>query len=239
MRLIGVVIPAYKPLAQLTELVEELVRHNISDIVVVDDGSPKEFEGIFSKLRKKRKVTVLSHKANLGKGAALKTGFKYFCRHHPNALGLVTADADGQHLVSDILRVGRVLQENPHCLILGCRQFDSKVPLRNGIGNRLTHFVFNILLSIQVTDTQTGLRGIPTSLLYDYLELPSGGYAFETESLIASHNKGYKIIEVPVSAIYIENNRSSHFRPLADSLKIYFIFLRVVRDAFRRRLKPW
>lgn len=235
MKPIGLLIPAYKPPSQLLRLVEELLSHDFLEIIVVDDGSPKEFGEVFALLRNLKKVTVLSHAVNLGKGAALKTGFRYFSLHHPKAIGLVTADADGQHLVPDILKVANTFHENPDCLVLGCRQFDKKVPLRNRMGNRLTRLVFKVLLGIDVTDTQTGLRGIPTSLLHDLPQLRSGHYAFETDALITAHKKGYKKIETPISTVYFKNH-ASHFHPTKDSLEIYFVFFRFVWDVFRRLL---
>lgn len=220
MKPLGILIPAYKPPPRLKQLAQALRCYDFLEIIVVDDGSPQEFKAPFSYLRNELKITVLSHKVNRGKGAALKTGFHYFCQRYPQAVGVVTADADGQHLVRDILRVAHILQENPNCLILGTRQFDKKVPLKSYIGNYLTQLAFKVLFGTNIADTQTGLRGLPKELLKELSRLSSGHYAFETDSLITALNRGYMMIEVPISTVYIDKNASSHFKPVKDSLRI-------------------
>ncbi len=228
MKHVGILIPAYKPDIQIVRLVKALSRYDFLNIIVVDDGSPEEFGELFSQLQNSGKITLLSHAVNLGKGAALKTGFNHFCLHHPNSVGLVTVDADGQHLIPDILKVANALQENPKCLILGSRQFDGAVPLKNRIGNLLTRLVLKCFLNIHLVDTQTGLRGMPTSLLHDLVKLESGRYEFEMDCIILSMRKFYKTIEVPVSTVYIKDNSSPHFRTVRDSLRICFVILRFI-----------
>ncbi len=239
MRQVGVLISVYKPTLQLTQLVEELLHHDFIEIIIVDDGSPNEFRDFFYELQNKKNVTLLSHSVNLGKGDALKTGFNYFYSYHPTSIGIVTADADGQHLVRDILEVSNALMKDQKKIVLGCRQFDEEVPLRSRIGNLLSQMVFKVILGFHLSDTQTGLRGIPTPLLYNLLQLQTGHYEFEMDSLITSFKKGYKIIEVPVSTIYIGNNQSSHFNAVVDSLKIGLVFIKHMRDSFLTTLAEY
>lgn len=232
MKPLGILIPAYKPPLQLKRLAQVLRYHDFLEIIIVDDGSPGEFKALFSHLQNELRITVLSHQVNRGKGAALKTGFHYFCQRYPQAVGVVTADADGQHLVRDILRVAHILQENPNCLILGTRQFDKKVPLKSYIGNHLTQLAFKVLFGADIGDTQTGLRGLPTELLDDLLRLSSGHYAFETDSLIAALNRGYMMIEVPISTVYIDKNAASHFKPVKDSLRILSVLFDLTSNTY-------
>ncbi|HEX6972558.1 MAG TPA: glycosyltransferase family 2 protein, partial [Limnochordia bacterium] len=218
-------IPAYRPAQGLLSLVTDL---STSDrrIVVVDDGSGEDFESLFAQLDELSNVSLVRHCANLGKGAALKTGLNYAMARFPRAKGVVTADADGQHHPDDIRAVADRLLENPGSLVLGARAFDRDVPLRSRIGNGLTRALMRLLVGQKLADTQTGLRGIPASLVPHLLRLPSSGYEFELDMLLACKHQACEIVEQPIRTIYIDSNRSSHFRPVADSMRIYFLLFR-------------
>ena len=105
-----VLIPAYKPERVLSAIVAELVRsERVQAVVVVDDGSESDFVQIFSALACVPRVHLLTHIVNLGKGAALKTGLNFIRSTFRASVGAVTADADGQHTVNDILIAADVL----------------------------------------------------------------------------------------------------------------------------------
>jgi hypothetical protein len=106
---------------------------------------------------------------NPGKGAALKTGINYILCEFPDALGVVTADADGQHHPEDILRVAGRLASDRESLILGVRSLRSTVPLHSRIGKRITRSLVWLPIGQRLSDTQTGLRAIPRSLLSELL----------------------------------------------------------------------
>lgn len=220
-------IPAYRPEATLPVIVQQLLqRPEFAAVVVVDDGGGPEFASVFAELARIDGVHVLRHHVNLGKGAALKTGFNWIGVSHPAAVGVVTLDADGQHAVEDVAAVARALSEQPQRLILGCRSFPSSVPLRSRVGNIATRWVMRAIGGLKVSDTQTGLRGIPFSFLPHLLRLRTTGYDFELDMLLAAKQESRGMLEVPIQTIYIDGNRSSHFNPLLDSLRIYYVFLR-------------
>lgn len=216
---IALVIPAYKPSDRLVGLLDELVPTWAGEVVVVDDGGGSDFAGIFERVRALG-VTVLAHERNRGKGAALKTAFSYLVNRKPEIVGAVTADADGQHLPDDIRAVACDLADHPEALVLGCRRFDGDdVPVRSRIGNTFMLGAMRILCGVDVSDTQTGLRGIPMSLMRRMLSVKRDGYEFETEMLVLSR-RGGGIREVPISTVYEGNNEVSHFRPVVDSLRV-------------------
>jgi glycosyltransferase involved in cell wall biosynthesis len=223
---LAVVIPAYRPSAGLIELVRNLTAKPLPAIVVVDDGSGPEFRDVFDGLSEFPNVRLLRHAVNLGKGAALKTAFNYVLCEFPDLTGVVTADADGQHHPDDIERVANRLAERPDALILGAREFGGDVPLRSKIGNIATRALVRALLGQKLADTQTGLRGIPAALLPRLLRVESTGYEFELEMLIAAHHLAVPIVEQTIQTIYERGNPTSHFNPLVDSMKIYFVLLR-------------
>ncbi len=222
-----ILIPAYQPDDTLLQLLHDL--QNLSPeqhYIIVDDGSTTEkSKEVFEKLTTFSSITLLSHGINQGKGAALKTGFKYFLEHFPTKTGIVTADADGQHLSADILNVGNALKHSRE-LVLGVRQFSESIPWRSRFGNELTRKVFSWFSGVYVNDTQTGLRAISTDVIRDVLALPEEGYAFEMDMLMLATTHKWTVKQVPIQTVYINQNRASHFSPLLDSLKIYFVFLR-------------
>jgi len=216
------VIPAYNPDEVLIRIVRTLCRH--FPLVVVNDGSNDEF--IFTQLLAIDGVTVLTHTTNRGKGAALKTAFRYILDHYPDSAGIVALDADGQHLPEDGLQVARHLRENPTSLIVGVRNFRGNIPMRNRLGNLLTRSVMRIFLDVRLSDTQTGLRGIPMAALPHLISIPFDQYEFETEMLCMIKKCGFAFDEIPIHTIYLNANQGSHFNPVLDSLLIYWTLLR-------------
>jgi len=223
---LAVLIPAYRPTASLPDLVRALAAKAIPAIVIVDDGSGPEYRELFSRATAFPNVHLVRHATNLGKGAALKTGINYALCAFPELVGIVTADADGQHHPDDIEHIAGTLLSHPDCLVLGSRGFDGDVPVRSRFGNTLTSMVVRALIGQKLTDTQTGLRGIPTSLLLRILKIESTGYEYELEMLIAAHHSSVPVIEEPIRTIYEAGNQYSHFNPIVDSMKIYFVLAR-------------
>src|ERR1017187_6274873 len=223
---LAVIVPAYRPEESLLQLIGALSEKSIPAIVLVDDGSGPDYRETFRRAEEFPKVRLVRHAINLGKGAALKTGINYALCAFPGLQGVVTADADGQHHPDDIEQVADRLAAEPDRVVLGTRTFSGGVPLRSRVGNVVTRTVMRALVGQNVSDTQTGLRGIPARLLPHLLRLEANGYDFELDMLIAVRQQAIRIAEVPIRTIYEPGNRTSHFNPLIDSMKIYFVLLR-------------
>jgi hypothetical protein len=146
----------------------------------------------------------------------------------PDKTGVITADADGQHTPKDIGRLIAAMEQTPDALILGARQFDKDVPFRSMLGNKTTRVLMRILLGLKITDTQTGLRAIPREFIPDLLEIPYNRYEFELEMLLVAQQLRMKISEITIETVYLDGNSSSHFNPLLDSAKIYFVLFRYI-----------
>ena len=147
------VIPAYEPDEKLFKLVEEAYETAMFKVIVVDDGS--ENKSVFNEI--KDIATVLTHDVNRGKGAALKTAFRYIKELCEDGV-IVTADADGQHGLLDICRTLKCAKENKGKLITGVRKFDDRVPLKSRLGNIITRRIFKLASGMYVSDTQCGLQ---------------------------------------------------------------------------------
>jgi glycosyltransferase involved in cell wall biosynthesis len=224
-------IPAYKPEPAVVGIATELsASGRFQAVICVDDGSGLDYRQIFEQLEQ-RGIVVLRHFVNLGKGMALRTGINHIACTYLHTVGIVTLDADGQHLAKDVCAVAEALQQHPTSLIMGCRQLPVGAPLRSRFGNLMTRHVIRFCTGMQIGDTQTGLRGIPMQMLPDLLRQATNGYDFETEMLVNLGESQTRIVEVPISAVYIDDNRSSSFRPLRDSIAIYFVFVRHVGNA--------
>jgi len=227
---VAVVIPVWQPDRRLEELVSRLLELEFGAIIVVNDGSDSSYDKVFSELSRDPEVHVVRHTVNLGKGRALKTGLDYFKRCFPDYVGAVTADADGQHRPADIFRTAEHLRREPSRMVLGSRHFTHQVPLRSRLGNLVTSQIFSTLTGRHLTDTQSGLRGIPAGLVASVLALEGERYEYEMNVLthLASSSG---ILEVPIETVYLEGNRSSHFRPITDSIRIYFVLLRFLASS--------
>ena len=199
---IPVIIPSYEPDERLISLLEDFRSQGIRDVIIVNDGSGDRYDEIFGRVRAildETGGTLLSHDVNRGKGRALKTGFSYVLKHYPSAVGVVTADSDGQHSTECILSVMKKLREKPDSLVLGVRTFDQEdVPWKSAFGNKLTMKILGYVSGVSVSDTQT-------------------------QMLLETAGK-YEIEEVPIRTIYdSKENHQTHFNPLKDSVRIYRI----------------
>ncbi len=226
----AILIPAYNPDERLTGLVRELAEHGFATIAVVNDGSTTETAArVFAGLEQEKLCLIRTHALNMGKGAALKLGLDCIYSRYPQCPGVITVDADGQHCIADILNVARERLEHPDALILGTRCFDEAgIPFRSRIGNKITRLLMRLFLGIAIRDTQTGLRAIPRRLIPELLNLASNRYEFELEMLILAKHRGVPIREIAIRTIYLNGNESSHFNPLLDSVKIYFVLFRYI-----------
>ena len=221
-----VIIPAYNPPEILVDLVEQVLKRADWRVVVVDDGTRSGLKSIFERIASKG-VVILTHAVNLGKGAALKTGMNYALSRFGREITLLTLDADGQHLVKDLDAVAQTAAAHPSALVLGVRDLGYRsTPLRSFVGNKFTRLVVHALVGLRVTDTQTGLRALPGSFAEKLLRMESNGYEFELEMLVAARHMRLQIIEQAIETVYTVGNKTSHFRPLVDSIKIYLVLLR-------------
>lgn len=214
---ITILIPAYNPTKDLIPLTNGLLQNNFN-VVVINDGSNTESNEIFSKLDSK--IKFIEHPQNMGKGQALKTGFEYILNNIP-CKGVITADADGQHLLSDIIKLAEELDTNSTSLLLGSRKLDDTTPFKSKAGNTITRMVFKLATRVTVYDTQTGLRGIPFKYLKDFLKIEGQRYEYEINMLIYCAKNKIPMKEITITTVYIDNNKASSFKLIRDSVKIY------------------
>jgi putative flippase GtrA len=207
-----ILIPSLEPDERLPAYIKQLHQYGLSRIVIVDDGSGKEYQSIFKTLEEYGCI-VLRHSVNLGKGSALKTGFRYIKENISDYSCVVTADSDGQHLAEDV--------EHHDGLLLGVRDFKkSGIPFKSLIGNRITSAVLAGLYGRYIPDTQTGLRAFGPRLMDLMLDIKGERFEYETQVLISCIRSNIPIRTIPIQTIYENENRGTHFNAVRDSLKI-------------------
>jgi glycosyltransferase involved in cell wall biosynthesis len=230
-----VLIPAYEPGDRLAPLVADVFSADPDlAVVIVDDGSGPDFAAVFDRAAEAG-ARVLTHDRNRGKGAALKTGFALVRDEFPGE-DVVTADADGQHTVTDILRIADELRvdaaDGASTIVLGSRAFTGRVPARSRIGNAIARGLFRVAAGRALSDTQTGLRGIPSTLLGWSIDQPGTRFEYEQNVLLRAARGGIALTEVPIETVYLDHNASSHFRPLVDSARVMVPVLRFAASSF-------
>lgn len=215
-----IVIPVYEPTNKVLTLIEEIQKLSTLEIIVINDGSGKEYKQIFEEIEK-RNVIVLTHEKNKGKGEAIKTGIRYLIKNKENE-GCVFADCDGQHTVKDIIKVQETLINNNKDIVIGVRDFNQKdIPTRSKIGNKISKVLFQIMTGIKIADTQTGLRAYSASIFNWLLNIEGSRYDYEFNILLKIKEDGISYDEVEIETIYEDKNKQSHFNPIKDSILIY------------------
>ena len=223
---ISVVLPSLDPDEKLIAVIDGLLEYGFTDIILVNDGSKPENLHYFQDLAAKHpQIHLLHHEVNKGKGAALKNAFRYFLENRPEGLGVVTVDGDNQHHPEDTRACCEHMLETGRT-VLGCRDFTLEhVPARSRFGNHTTSAIFKIFVGMTISDTQTGLRAIPRDVLEALVNVEGDRFEYETNMLLAFNTLGIPFDEVKIRTVYIEENKSSHFRVIHDSWRIYKLIL--------------
>jgi hypothetical protein len=164
----------------------------------------------------------------MGRGASIKTGLRYFLDHLGHYAGLVTADGNGQHNAEDIIRIARSLHRSPELAILGARVFEEAspeyekfgVPKRVIAANRVMAFLFRAITGVALSDARTGLRGLPTVILPQLLEVPGSGQDYDMRVLLHLARTGYPLAEQPIRMLRGVGDPEWDFRPVVDTWRV-------------------
>ena len=196
-------LPAYNEEKNIASVITKLKKITDS-IIVCDDGS----SDMTSEISKNLGAVVISHKKNMGYGAALRTIFQKSVELDSDIL--VTFDADGQHRVEDINKILQPLENNEADVVIGSRFLDneSKIPNYRKIGIKVITKVTNASLKKKLTDSQSGFRAYNKHALTQ-ISPSEMGMGISTEILIKASSKGLRIAEIPITVLY-HDNTSTH-----------------------------
>lgn len=224
---VSVIIPSLNPDNKLVSVVDALIKKGFDDIILVNDGSDSNHMAPFEKVSAYPQCTILTHEVNKGKGRGLKTAFEYCLENRKGIDGVVTVDGDNQHKADDIYKCCEAMIKAKDKVVLGVRDFSGDdVPFKSRFGNNMTSFVFKFACGLNISDTQTGLRAIPYQYLKTFCEVKGERFEYETNMLLELKQSHIGFVEVPIETVYIEENASTHFNPIKDSLKIYGVIFK-------------
>ncbi|MBW4362059.1 DUF2062 domain-containing protein [Flavobacterium taihuense] len=208
-----VIIPTYNNHKTLKRVLDSVLQYT-SNVIVVNDGSTDSTAQI---LEAYSHVEQIHHSKNIGKGMAIRSGFK-------KAVGLkydyaITIDSDGQHFASDIPSFIATLETDADALLIGSRNMTQEnVPKKSSFGNKFSNFWFWFETGNKLEDTQSGFR------LYPLQKIPSryftNKFEFEIEVIVRSAWKNIPVKNIPVQVLYDPEERVSHFRPFKDFTRI-------------------
>ncbi|MBM4340756.1 MAG: glycosyltransferase family 2 protein [Deltaproteobacteria bacterium] len=219
----AIVIPVYNHGTQVRGVVEKCLQLRLP-VIVVDDGSTDSTPHVLASISG---ITVIRHKKNQGKGAALLTGFVAAFRIADWA---ITIDADGQHDTEDILPLIQAVPVTQRPIVIGKRtgMEHGNVPWSSRWGRRFANFWVWASCGRWFSDSQSGFR------LYPLPETPNLGtktkrYQFEVEVLVRAVWRGIPVLEAPVRTLYGPlDERVSYFRPWRDFWRNTRTFARLI-----------
>ena len=212
------VIPAFNEEKYIYD-VAKMAKEFVDVVVVVDDGSTDK---TFSRAIDSGAV-VLRHEENMGKGAALRTGFKYALEHGADVV--VTLDGDMQHDPLEIPKFLEKIREERVDIVVGSR-FLKKVkgmPIQRRLSNFITTKILNKVFKVPVTDSQSGFRAFKRKVL-EKVTFKDNKYGAETEILIEAKRKRFNIVEIPISVKY--EGQQSKIRPIRETFSWIWLIIK-------------
>jgi len=221
--------PAYNEEKNIKEVLRDALRFfPRRRIIVVDDGSTDNT----SKIVKKMKVFLISHKKNKGKAEAIKTGIKHLFKKK-EFKGLAICDSDGQYKVKDAIKLLEVIKEGKADFVMGFRLW-KEIPFRHRIGNFVWRKAFNILFGVNFKDTNCGLVAMNKKACKIIIKKIYGGYILENSMLIAALENGLKIEQARVNVSY--KRKSGFKRGIRVVLGVLFF---IVKEGVKHKLNEF
>ena len=214
-------IPAFNEEEIIGELVKRSLLH-VNDVVVCDDGSSDNT----SNEAEKAGAYVIKHEINMGKGASLKSLFKYARRYRTDII--ITIDGDGQFLPEEIPKLCKSIIEDSTDIVVGYRFDDEKdMPSYRKVGNRLLDHVSNLASELPLRDTQSGFRAYSKKSI-DKIKFSSAGFAADSEILISASENGLRINETKVTVKYNIGKKTSTKNPISHGSGVLAVIVKLV-----------
>ncbi|MEX2116870.1 MAG: glycosyltransferase family 2 protein [Bacteroidota bacterium] len=215
----AVLIPAYNAAKTLPDVLRMISSGGWkAEVVVVDDGSTDDT----GKKARELGARVIRHERNLGKGAALSTGFRSILGM-AKVSAVVTVDADLQHDIRDLGKFIDARIKTGANIVLGRRKrVGSGMPLSRILSNSITSFLVTARTGVSIPDSQCGYRLIGREVL-ENVDVESDGYEAETELLIRAAARGFRIAWVPVNTVYRgESSHMTHWKTTSRFIRTLF-----------------
>ena len=189
------IIPAYNEEKALPDVISKTLKY-VDKVIIVNDGSDDKTEEVAMGAG----AEVINHIINLGKGEALKSGFKSV---NDDSI-IITIDGDGQHNPDEIPNLIKPIIEDGADLVNGSRYMngpEENTPAYRRVGQKVLDIATNISAGIKVTDSQSGFRAF-SPRARDCFRFKDTGFGIESEMLVDAAEAGLKIVEVPITVRY-------------------------------------
>ena len=217
---VAVLLPAYNEEVSIASMVLLSLQY-ADEVIVIDDGSSDRT----SEVSRLAGATVLSHTTNKGKGAALKTGFKYAQDYDI----IVTIDADGQHNPSEIPDVIKPIMEDRADIVNGSRYIagkDTTTPTYRRVGQTVLDNATYLASGVKLTDTQSGFRAFSSKSI-EYFNFDPNGFGIESDMLIEASVNKLRIVEVEITVRYDVNTTTDN--PIVQGFSVLMRILELIR----------
>jgi glycosyltransferase involved in cell wall biosynthesis len=220
------IIPVYNHAGTVAKVVREAQALGFP-VFIVDDGST---DTTYQQIKEIAGISILRHQKNMGKGAAIMTGFAAAAIVADWA---ITIDADGQHYPEDARRLIEAIPADRRAIVVGAREgmtakLGAHIPWTSRFGRKFSNFWVWASGGAILSDSQSGMRlyPLPEAML---LTTKARRFQFEVEILVVARRKGLKVVETPVRVVYNpDGKRISHFRPFVDFLRNSQTFTRLI-----------
>jgi glycosyltransferase involved in cell wall biosynthesis len=232
---VAILIPSFNEGKRIGNVIKKCFNCNL-DIIIINDGSTDNTTEVLKEFEtpKNKKVIIITHPTNKGKGEALKTGFDYVVNN--NYSGVITIDADGQHDVREINDFLTEINKNDPDLIVGSRFGNTKgMPFIRRFVNYFTSWIISGIAGKKIEDVQSGYRFIKTIVLKN-IKLETKNFDTEPEILLKAGWFNFKITNIPIKTIYYLDEFKSHVDPVKDTIKFFklvFISIKWKRSFFK------
>jgi glycosyltransferase involved in cell wall biosynthesis len=222
------IIPIYNHGTEAGPVIQALLNNNLSVILIDDASDSKNAQIIDDYVKSSKKVSLVRHLVNQGKGGAVTSGF--FKAHDDNYSHVLQIDADGQHDTDDIPTILKLAEKTPDAIITGVPIYDETVQNSRFYARYISHFwVWVETLSFDIRDSMCGFRLYPVRPVLDIMSKVSLGRRmdFDPEILVRLHWAGAQIITFMTKVKYIDGGLSN-FRPIKDNLYVTMRHTRLV-----------
>lgn len=223
---VTVIMPSLFPNEKTLHVITRLREEGFDDILLIDDGGCADSPDFFERAAACG-CEVLHHGKCCGRGAALRTGFRYFLNTRRDRLGVVTVDSDGQHRAEDAAKCARLMLEKGNSLVIGRRDLsDRSIARHSRYSGRVTSLMMLLFCGLRLKDPQSGLRAIPRQYLDFFCGIGGDRYDYEIHILLECKSRSIPVCETDIRADYSDADRTSYYRSVRDSVRINSMFLK-------------
>lgn len=221
-----VIVPAYMEQRKISDVVKRILKY-ARHVIVIDDGSTDRT----SEEAAAAGATVLRCERNIGKGAALNTGFNYARENDFDCL--ITMDADGQHDPADIPRFTEAYVRTGIPVLIGNRMGDpGNMPFFRICTNRLMSWYLSRTMKQYVPDTQCGFRLYRCDVI-PFIATEAEHFAAESEILLHVAARGIRIDSISIAAVY--SDEKSKINPFKDTIRFFLMIHRFRHGKYQTR----